>query len=92
MKLSKLSVLCVAFGALCLTACGGNNGGSEQEPDNTVSVFVLSGQSNMEGNSSSTDANLKQAFQDLELEDYNDLSAITNGLKLIIPTTSDEKL
>ena len=49
MKLSKLSVLCVAFSALCLTACGGNNGGSEQEPDNTVSVFVLSGQSNMEG-------------------------------------------
>lgn len=48
MKLSKLSVLCVAFSALCLTACGGNNGG-EQEPDNTVSVFVLSGQSNMEG-------------------------------------------
>ena len=48
MKLSKLNVLCVAFSALCLTACGGNNGG-EQEPDNTVSVFVLSGQSNMEG-------------------------------------------
>lgn len=49
MKLSKLSVLCVAFSALCLSACGGNNGGEEQEPDNTVSVFVLSGQSNMEG-------------------------------------------
>lgn len=71
MKLSKLSVLCVAFSALCLTACGGNNGG-EQEPDNTVNVFVLSGQSNMEGSTTYDNGNdwLRKAFTKLN-EDYD---------------------
>ena len=42
MKLSKLSVLCATLISLSLVSCG-------QKEDNTVSVFVLSGQSNMEG-------------------------------------------
>ena len=63
---------------LALSACGGggnNNQPSEElppEPDNKVSVFLLSGQSNMQGNSSSSEANLKQAFQDLGFDDFED--------------------
>ena len=59
MKLSKYGVLCAAFIGLCLSACANHDEGStntnssSSEPpvveDNTVDVFVLSGQSNMEG-------------------------------------------
>ena len=50
MKNKKLLVLGSMFFALCLTACGENKSVEpEPEPDNTVDVFVLSGQSNMEG-------------------------------------------
>ena len=50
MNSKKLLILGSMFLGLCLTACGGNNEPvSEPEPDNTVDVFVLSGQSNMEG-------------------------------------------
>ena len=58
---------------MSLTACGSNRSksqGPERDP-NEVSVFLLSGQSNMEGNSSSSDANLKQAFEELGFNDYN---------------------
>ena len=61
---------------LSLAACGGNNAPSEEQPpvnENEVSVFLLSGQSNMEGNSSSSEANLKQAFQDLGFDDFDDV-------------------
>ena len=43
MKLSKLGVLCAAFMTLALASCG-----QGKEDDNTVNVFILSGQSNME--------------------------------------------
>ena len=43
--------------------------------DDRVSVFVLSGQSNMQGNSSSSEANLRQAFEDLGFDDYDDVAA-----------------
>ena len=43
MKLSKLGVLCAAFMTLALASCG------QGKEDNTVPVFILSGQSNMEG-------------------------------------------
>ena len=50
MKKAKLLFLCSAFLGLCLTACNQTAEPSvEPEPDNTVDVFVLSGQSNMEG-------------------------------------------
>ena len=66
MKLSKLSVLCVAFMSVPLTSCGSS--------DKTVTVFVLSGQSNMEGSttyvSASGDDWLRNAFTKLN-QDYD---------------------
>ncbi|MBP5574570.1 MAG: hypothetical protein J6X50_02355 [Bacilli bacterium] len=49
---------------------------SEPAPivDNEVSVFLLSGQSNMQGNSSSSATNLSQAFEDLGFDDYEEVS------------------
>ena len=71
MKLSKLGVLCVALMTVPLAACGGR-----QEPeDNTVTVLVLSGQSNMEGSttyvSASGDQWLRNAFTRLNEENSN---------------------
>ena len=70
MKQLKHLMLCsVAFLAMTVTGCNNNNG--PVEDSNEVSVFVLSGQSNMEGNTSfkngTTDL-IAQAFQDMELE------------------------
>ena len=70
MKQLKNLMLCsVAFLAMTVTGCNNNNG--PVEDSNEVSVFVLSGQSNMEGNTSfqngTTDL-IAQAFQDMELE------------------------
>ena len=70
--------------SMSLTACGGNGGnsnGPEKDP-NEVSVFVLSGQSNMEGNTSfEGDVRegsqtihhdfLAEAFEKMGLEDVN---------------------
>ena len=44
----------------------------EKDP-NEVSVFLLSGQSNMQGNSSSSNENLSNAFTDLGLTDFDDI-------------------
>ena len=49
MNKKKLLVLSGMFFALALTACNGGGNNSSEELDNTVDVFVLSGQSNMEG-------------------------------------------
>ena len=69
---------------LSLSACGGSSQQSQpQEPEkdpNEVSVFLLSGQSNMQGNSSCSETNLKQAFQDLGFDDYADVAA---GIKTV---------
>ena len=64
-----------AVALLSLAACGGNGPKSEEPPvnENEVSVFLLSGQSNMEGNSSSSEANLRQAFTDLGFDDFDDV-------------------
>ena len=71
MKLSKLGVLCVALMTVPLASCGGNQ---EPEDDGTVTVLVLSGQSNMEGSttyvSASGDDWLRNAFTKLN-QDYN---------------------
>ena len=78
MKHFKNLMLCsVAFLAMTVTACGGGNGGNggssePQKDENEVSVFLLSGQSNMEGNSKI--ANLKDAFTDLGFNDYDEVS------------------
>ena len=70
MKLAKYGILLAALTSLCMTAC---NNPSEPEDDNTVTVLVLSGQSNMEGSttyvSASGDQWLRNAFTKLN-EDY----------------------
>ena len=55
---------------------------SEEPPvdDNEVSVFLLSGQSNMQGNSSCSATNLQNAFNDLGLDDYDEVVA---GMKSV---------
>ena len=64
---------------LLLTGCSGNNQTKSSETplppvdNNEVSVFLLSGQSNMQGNSSSSEANLRQAFEDLGFDDFDDV-------------------
>ena len=80
--MKKKSLLFLAtVGLMSLAACNGggqSSNQSSQEPpkdENEVSVFLLSGQSNMQGNSSSSEANLKQAFQDLGFDDYDDVAA-----------------
>ena len=73
MKLSKLLVLCAPLMALSLNACGGNNNGGEED-DGTVTVLVLSGQSNMEGSTTYVSADgddwLRNAFTKLN-NDYD---------------------
>ena len=72
MKLSKIGILCVALMTVPLASCGNNQ---KPEDDNTVTVFVLSGQSNMEGSttyvSSNGDQWLRNAFTRLNQEDSN---------------------
>ena len=66
--------------SMSMVACnnqGGGNGG-RQKADNEVAVFLLSGQSNMEGNSGIS--GLEQAFTDLGLDDYAEVAA---GLKSV---------
>ena len=70
MKLSKIGVLCVALMTVSLASCGN----TPEPEDNTVTVFVLSGQSNMEGSttyvSASGDQWLRNAFTKLN-QDYS---------------------
>ena len=81
-NLKKLLLLSVGFLAMTVTGC--NNGGqTSKEPErdpNEVSVFLLSGQSNMQGNSSCSAANLSKAFEDLGFDDYETVAA---GMKTV---------
>ena len=90
-NLNKLMLLSVAFLAMTATGCanqgqGGNGGSSQQQSsqppvnENEVSVFLLSGQSNMQGNSSCSATNLQNAFNDLGLTDYEEVVA---GMKSV---------
>ena len=70
----------LSIAALLLTACGNATNESSSKPapvpekdPNEVSVFLLSGQSNMQGNSSCSETYLKQAFEDLGFDDYDDV-------------------
>ena len=79
-SVNKLMSLTLAALAMGLTACANTPATSSKAPEssepeedpNAVSVFVLSGQSNMEGNTSfksgSTDL-IAQAFEEMGLED-----------------------
>ena len=79
----KVLLVSGALLSMSLTACNNNNGGGSQEPqdENEVSVFVLSGQSNMEGNTSfssnGTDL-VAQAFTEMNLEDAD---VCVNGIE-----------
>ena len=84
--LKKFMLFSVAFLAMAVTGCGGNNNeeensskGPERDP-NEVSVFLLSGQSNMQGNSSCSATNLQNAFNDLGLTDYEE---VVTGMKTV---------
>lgn len=86
MKFKKFLLMSTALLSLTITGCnGGQNGngssnvGPQRDP-NEVSVFLLSGQSNMEGNSSSSEANLRQAFTDLGFEDFDE---VYSGIKTV---------
>ena len=84
MKNFKKSILLgVAFLAMSVTGCNNNNQETSKQPEkdpNEVSVFLLSGQSNMQGNSSCSASNLKKAFTDLGFEDYDTVAA---GMKTV---------
>ena len=86
MKMNKIAFLASLF-CLTLTACNGGGGSnnnsqpsSEPEsssagpvvPDNAVNVFVLSGQSNMEGSTTYDNGNdwLRKAFENLGMDIY----------------------
>ena len=75
-KLKHLMLCSVAFLAMTVTGCN-NNKEPERDP-NEVSVFLLSGQSNMEGNSGIS--GLSTAFTELGLDDYAEVSA---GIKTV---------
>ena len=95
-RFNKIMLFSVAFLAMAVTGCNNDNGGnarrsnsssssssSEPEPqvnENEVSVFLLSGQSNMQGNSSCSATNLQNAFNDLGLDDYDEVVA---GMKTV---------
>lgn len=76
MKNLKHLMLCsIAFLAMAVTGCNGgnNNGGEENEDEDRPIVFVLSGQSNMEGQTnvgtSGNTSYLDAAFQSLGITD-----------------------
>lgn len=81
MKMKKIMLLGVAFLSMAVTAC--NNGNNQNTASSALessssipepepvgpSVFVLTGQSNMEGNTSFTESDLKTVFSDLGITD-----------------------
>jgi hypothetical protein len=83
MKLQKRFLFLSALVATSLVACNNAKPEPQPEPDNThVDVFVLSGQSNMQGNSSSSETNLRNAFNDLGFDDFDD---VYGDLTKVIP-------
>jgi len=76
--LKKLMIPAISFLAVSVASCSGPRV-PEKDP-NEVSVFLLSGQSNMQGNSSSSETNLKNAFQELGFTDYDE---VASGIKSV---------
>lgn len=86
-RFNKLMLFSVAFLAMAVTGCNNDNGGNAQrsnssssssssEPqvdENEVSVFILTGQSNMEGNTRFTENDLKSVFDQLSISDADDV-------------------
>ena len=83
MKLAKLGILCVALMTVPLASCGGGN----NEPDNTVDVFVLSGQSNMEGSTYWTHpSNNTPLLENYFNERGLDFEPVKNGIPNVLTT------
>ena len=84
MKLAKYCILSAALIGLSLVACNHNN---EPVEDNTIPVFVLSGQSNMEGSTywkhPTSNANLlEDYFEEREL----DFAPVRDGIPNVLTT------
>ena len=81
MKFNNKLLFLMTLTSLALTSCGGNGEKSSVNPgpvdDGTATVFVLSGQSNMEGSTTYVSANgdqwLRNAFERLNEEEDLDL-------------------
>ena len=85
MKNIKYSIFATAFLALCLTACGNNQrlsyiSSQPVEPDNTVDVFVLSGQSNMEGSTYWKHPNGTPLLENYFEEEGMDYAPVSDGI------------
>ena len=89
-NVKKLLLLSVGFLAMTVTGCNNNGGKTSQEPvkEYRPIVFVMSGQSNMEGNTNfGTNASyLTKAFEDLGIVSkmVNAASMVLNQCKLVI--------
>ena len=81
MKKTKLLILSTAFLALCLTAC---NGGQTPEPDYRVDVFILSGQSNMEGSTYYVHPNGTPLLENYMDEAGLDKDGVLNGISNVL--------
>lgn len=72
-SLKKLMLLSVAFLTMTISGCNNNSGSQEEEskePEKVFpAVFILTGQSNMEGNTRFSKTDLDKVFTQLELED-----------------------
>ena len=68
---TKFLLMGSALLSMSLVACNNGNNNGQDEPSGP-SVFVLAGQSNMEGNSSFTESSLKSVFEELNITDGND--------------------
>ena len=72
----KKALVLLTLPLLCLCSCGGGNNGSEEEIEKPINVFVLAGQSNMEGNTQFDDGDgkhyLADALEELNINDADD--------------------
>lgn len=102
-RFNKLMLFSVAFLAMAVTGCGNSNGGensqnssasasSQPQPEPAgPSVFVLTGQSNMEGNSSYNENSFNTMLGNLNITDGEDcLTGIEEVKTSFYGTTYDE--
>ena len=84
MKLPNKLLFLSALLATSLTACNGANNSQEPEPDNThVDVFVLSGQSNMEGSTYYVHPKGTELLKNYFQEEGMDYTGVSEGIKTV---------
>ena len=87
MKLSKVCVLCATLTGLALTSCNlnGNGSGNGGKDPKEVQVFVLSGQSNMEGSTYWTHPTSNTPLLENYFDDNNmDFSIVRDGIDNVL--------